>query len=75
MSNPTWVSDDLLLELSDLARYSGSHYRPNEQCSREELSAALVRSVLLGNEPKTDEAGCAGLISTDTEIGRKQRRW
>lgn len=55
--NPTWVSDDLLLDLNTQAHYSGTQYRPHDQFSREELSAALVRSVLLGNEPKVDDEG------------------
>lgn len=57
VSNPAWVSDDLLMDLNTLAHYSGSQYRPHDQFSREELSVALVRSVLRGNEPKVDNEG------------------
>ncbi|OYQ41802.1 hypothetical protein CHU94_05365 [Rhodoferax sp. TH121] len=37
--------------------HSGTQYRPQEWHSPEKMSAALMASVLLGNEPKTDTAG------------------
>lgn len=55
--NPTWIGEDLMDDLMVMANYCGSRYRAHDQLSRDELSRALVRSVLLGNEPKTDENG------------------
>ncbi|TXH87201.1 MAG: hypothetical protein E6Q78_14860 [Rhodoferax sp.] len=37
--------------------HSGTQYRPQDWHSPEDMSAALMASVLLGNEPKTDAAG------------------
>jgi hypothetical protein len=44
-------------QLSLMQDHSGTQYRPHEWHSPEEMSAALMASVLLGNEPKTDAAG------------------
>lgn len=49
------IEDAVTLDL--MRDHSGILYRPQDWRTPEEMAAALMASVLLGNEPKTDAAG------------------
>ncbi|WP_288379761.1 hypothetical protein [uncultured Massilia sp.] len=57
MFNLLQVSERLRYNLNMMSCDTGYLYEPNEQFSDEERSAALVGSVLFGNEPKVDSRG------------------
>lgn len=57
VSTPVWVSDDLVNELNALAAASVSVRQLHGLYSQTERSTAMLRSVLMGNEPKHDAAG------------------
>lgn len=56
-SVPVTVGPELLTELGALAATTDSQFHPLGQFSRSELATALLRSVLMGNEPAKDGVG------------------
>lgn len=56
-SNLASLTVEDVTTLSLMQDHSGTQFRPQEWHSPKEMAAALMASVLLGNEPKTDVAG------------------
>jgi hypothetical protein len=56
-AHPWSLDDELANQLNEIGPRCGSDYNPLEHHSTEALSHALVKSVFLGNEPKTDPSG------------------
>lgn len=57
VSRPTWVSVELIDDLYDMSSVCGVAYLPLKAYTRAERTAARMRSVVLGNDPKVDDEG------------------
>ncbi len=56
-SNLARLTEVDVIQLQLMQDHSGVQYRPQDWHSRQEMSAALMASVLQGNEPKADPVG------------------
>ena len=57
ISRPTWVSVELMAEVDAMSSACGVAYLPHTRYSRAERTAARMRSVVLGNDPRVDSEG------------------
>ena len=72
-SNLSRLTNVDLATLGSMRDHSGILYRPQDWCTPEEMSAALMASVLLGNEPKTDAAGRSIVLLKKREFPFRRR--